>query len=870
MSKKRKYRRTGKRRTTDRRFALFAFFLPVIILLIAYIYLGIYPFGDNVEMIIDSYHQYVPFISEFHDKLVNGDSLLYSWHGSLGYNFIAVMAYYLGSPLTFIIFFFPSSMMTEAFETLIVLNIGLAGLFMYLYLSHRSGRRSLMECLFSVFYALSGFMLAYNWNFMWLGSVALFPLIVMGAERLIDEKDARLYIIAFGLAVLSNYYISIMIGLFLVIWFFAYWFMKKRGGVRAFFACGLRYLAATLLGAGLAMIYLLPTIFAMQSSSTGVKPSSWSLYRNFLDELNQLFAYTEPTQLEGAPNIYCGIAICVLVSLYAFSRGISLREKLIRGGTTAFLFISLNVNVLDYIWHGLHFPNNLPGRFAFIFVFMMIVMAYDAYRFLPQAVARDHILSGLICAGLLIACVAGSSEKIESYSLILTAILIIIYLLLFYMRTKGIGIGHAGRAGAAAALIAVMTVEAGSNTIYALDMNGKVVRSTYLQYADDMEQYREEFEPDSSSFYRMEIAQIQGRDDVTRYHLNGMGFFSSTCDDHMEHLMHDLGFFMSGNKYSYKGATPLTDALLGIRYVASNTEIIWPDLTFVKQIGKEYIYENDTSLSVGFLTDDKIKNWSILDEMPFSVQNDFAMLATGSSEHIFDIDAFSVGEPTGDGVTVTALDDDTWNYIGDTTGGSVTFKLQFTETAQDYIYFSAPNCENMVLSVDGVETTFTDQKGHIVYLGNCGPDSEVTLRFPMDAEHSSGSITVQTASFDEAAFEEVYNTLSESQLEISHSSSTSLSGTIDASHDGVMLLSVPYDEGWTIRIDGEKVSPFRIGEGFMGVEMTKGQHSVQMTYMPEGFLPGAGITAVSVLLLCLYIRRFRKKRRKRRSEPVRR
>ena len=69
--------------------------LPLTAILIAYIAMGVFPFGNQATMIIDSYHQYVPFFSEFHDKIWHGESFLYSWHGSLGFNFIAVQAYYL-------------------------------------------------------------------------------------------------------------------------------------------------------------------------------------------------------------------------------------------------------------------------------------------------------------------------------------------------------------------------------------------------------------------------------------------------------------------------------------------------------------------------------------------------------------------------------------------------------------------------------------------------------------------------------------------------------------------------------------------------------------------------------------------------------
>lgn len=80
-----------------------AMLLPLTTILIAYIAMGVFPFGNQATMIIDSYHQYVPFFSEFHDKIWHGESFLYSWHGSLGFNFIAVQAYYLASPLNFLI-----------------------------------------------------------------------------------------------------------------------------------------------------------------------------------------------------------------------------------------------------------------------------------------------------------------------------------------------------------------------------------------------------------------------------------------------------------------------------------------------------------------------------------------------------------------------------------------------------------------------------------------------------------------------------------------------------------------------------------------------------------------------------------------------
>ena len=74
---------------------------------------------------------------------------------------------------------------------------------------------------FGIFYALSGYMAAYSWNIMWLDCIILFPLIMLGLERLVEEKRGMMYCLTLGVSILSNYYISIMTCIFMVIYFAA-------------------------------------------------------------------------------------------------------------------------------------------------------------------------------------------------------------------------------------------------------------------------------------------------------------------------------------------------------------------------------------------------------------------------------------------------------------------------------------------------------------------------------------------------------------------------------------------------------------------------------------------------------------------------
>ena len=195
-----------------------AFFIPFLICVCICIADGVYPFGENCILNMDMYHQYCPFFTEFMDKLKNGGSMQYSWKLGLGSDFVSLYAYYLSSPLNFLLVFCPKNFVIEFMTLMILLKIGLCGLFFFKFLKYhyrmvgRDGRMHdnlvLPALVFSTAYALSGFVAAYSWDIMWMDSVALFPLIIVGLERLVQEKKPGRYFVTLALSIFSNYYIS--------------------------------------------------------------------------------------------------------------------------------------------------------------------------------------------------------------------------------------------------------------------------------------------------------------------------------------------------------------------------------------------------------------------------------------------------------------------------------------------------------------------------------------------------------------------------------------------------------------------------------------------------------------------------------------
>ena len=162
---------------------LLSFFLPAIILAIAYFAHGIFPLGKRSLLIIDLYHQYAPFISDLQDKFRSFSSLLYSWSGGLGTNYLPLFAYYLASPLNLIIVLFPKENLSEAILVLTLLKVGLAGVCFTIYLKGVHREQGLATAAFSLLYALSSYVLVFSWNIMWMDAIYLLPLIMLGLVK---------------------------------------------------------------------------------------------------------------------------------------------------------------------------------------------------------------------------------------------------------------------------------------------------------------------------------------------------------------------------------------------------------------------------------------------------------------------------------------------------------------------------------------------------------------------------------------------------------------------------------------------------------------------------------------------------------------
>ncbi|MBQ4595813.1 MAG: YfhO family protein, partial [Firmicutes bacterium] len=561
------------------------------IMVLAFAANGIYPFGEDQIAVIDMYHQYVPFLAELQYKLQEGGNLFYTWNGAGGSNFWNLMAYYGASPLNLLLALFPKKLIMEGVTFVLIIKVGLAGSFMALYLRYISRRCDLITVAFATLYALCSYVMAYYWCIMWIDAVALLPLCILGLNRLIDDGRAVMYVVSLALVVFSNYYMAIMVCIFIMFYYPVLYFIKVRGGgVKKCAATTGKAVGYSLLGVVMAAVMLLPTYISMQSTYyiSSQMPDKWEIYNDALDVINQLLPYTELTFREGLPNLYCGMIVVILLVLYALDQKVTLREKALNGVFMLFMFFSLNTNKLDFLWHGLHFPNQLPFRYTFVICFLLIGIAYKTFLDIDRFSIK-HLWT-ILAAGTGYYLAAQKLMAKQEYDLDLFLYggiaWLIIYCGVMILHRKGYFLKQTFPV-----LIAIIiAAEMAAGACISFKEIGNSYREGYFANSKDIIKLAEKT---NEEFSRTEMDYLYTLNSPAMYHYRGMSQFSSSINADTTYLMEKIGLDGSPgrNRFNYNQTAPPVNAMLNIKYLISkNEEIKDPDFKKVDTSGYSGLY----------------------------------------------------------------------------------------------------------------------------------------------------------------------------------------------------------------------------------------------------------------------------------------
>lgn len=816
-----------------------AFCVPVLVMIVVFIQRGIFPFGEQSFLRTDMYHQYAPFFSEFQHKLSQGGSLLYSWDIGMGVNFSALYAYYLASPLNWFLVLCPKGLVIEFMTYSIVLKIGLSGLSFAWYLRKHCDRDDFGVGFFGIFYALSGYMAAYSWNIMWLDCILLFPLIMLGLERLVEEKKGLLYGVTLGVSILSNYYISIMTCIFMVIYFIALLILKagEWRSPRDYWANIGQFSLYSLLAGGVAAGVLIPEIYALQmtASAESTFPKTISSYFSIFDMFARHIGNVDTEiGLDHWPNIYCGVAVLLFFLLYLSCRQIKLKEKAVYCGLMLLFFASFSVNALNFIWHGFHFPNSLPCRQSFIYIFLMLAVCYRAYMNLSATPWKDMVIAfwGAV-AFVILAEKLVEQDHFEFYVYYVAVLFLALYGGLLYLYKRG----RVNYGVLMALTLAVVSVEAAVNTT--VTSVTTTSRTSYIRDNEDVRELTQSLVP-SDSFYRIEKVTRKTKNDGAWMNFPSVSLFSSTANADLTDFFKTVGCEGNTNAYSITGSTPLVDSLFSVKYGLYSSEQTDNELLEkVDRSGDTWLYRRLYTLPVGFLVSDSLdRDWQRDLGNPAEVQNSLCA-AVGADRVLIEKD----GENLKTG-----------------------FRLTPDESGDYYVYIANKKVKEVKVKIGGSSQTFKNvNRGFLLELGQCTADVEIEIT----NEDGDDSLNARAYRFSGQGLQSVYDRLNRHPFKVLKWKDTEVEGEIEADRAGVLFTSIPYDKGWTVKVDGVEQETRKIFDAFLSVDVPEGHHRISMSYEPEGLRLGLAVSSVCVLCLVLLGwagRRGRKRRERRQAE----
>ena len=840
---------------------LAAFCLPVILMLLAFLVMGIYPAGENQIAVIDMYHQYVPFLGELQSKLQSGGSLFYTWNGAGGSNFWNLLAYYGASPLNLILVLFPKKFLMEGVTLILLLKIGLAGSTMAVYLraivwekDKRSADISLVG--FATLYALCSYVMAYYWCIMWMDAVALLPLCILGLHKILDGRSGVFYTVCLALVVFINYYMAIMVCIFILFYYPVLYFIKVQGeSAGHFFKTTGRAVGYSLLGVLMSAVMLLPTWMSMQSTYyiSADMPEKTELYNDLLDILNQMLPNAELTYREGLPNLYCGMFVVILLVFYWISRTIPLREKLLNGAFLVFLIFSLNINKLDFIWHGFHFPNQLPYRYTFMICFLLIAMAYQVFQRVDEI--RVNHLWILLAAGGGYYLLAQKilTEHIKDLDLFvysgLAWLALYVAILLLYKK------GRLPKNLLLILTVILLTCEMASNTCTSIDQVGTTQRSNYYANEADIAKLVKKTEGTDDRFGRTEMNDNYILNCPAMYHYKGISQFSSSLNANATALMEHIGVegAPDKNRFNYNQTDPVTNAMLNIRYlIGKNLPIDDSDFKQIAKSGNSRLYESIYPLSIGYMTADTIRTWNYEQENPFMVLDDYVRAVTQNKyTSVFteiepvDVSAANIElSSTGDGMWDSTLKNETKK-------SKTILTYQAQQIGKQYLFIEADDADAITVSQEKKDDKIEIRNdcGSIVNLGEMDSGTEFTVTIEYK-EGKGGSVVSHVCTMDEAVWQDAYKMLSASMLDVTDYGDSCLKGTINVQEDGVFVTSVPYEAGWKLKVDGHtrEINEL-IGGAWISTSLSAGEHQIELSFRSPGLIAGLLITLASIGLL---------------------
>ena len=883
-------------------YLLLSFSIPVVIMYLIYLAMQIHPFGDGSVLVLDLNAQYVYFYEALRDFVWGDNSLLYSFSRQLGGEFMGIYAYYIASPFSYIVALFPKTRILEALLCIFLLKTGLCGFTAGYYLSKITKPEKLNKVnvvIFSTMYALCSYAIVQQNNSMWIDALIWLPLLTYAIEQLIKYRKFKLYVISLAAVIMSNYYIGYMVCIYTAMYFFYYYVAKSVNGEnnpigeKTHFAKSLlRIIVYSILGVGISAVIVFTAYYSLTFGKTTFTDPSWAIEMKFdlMDYLTKFLPGSYDTvRRAGLPFVYSGVLTLFMLPVYFITNKITNREKIMSGVMIAVFSLSFMISVVDLVWHGFQEPNWLNYRYSFMLSFLMIVMAYKGFNEVEGVSSKVHLTTASLITLFL---VVAQKYTFESYNkekgapldpfqtIGFTLLCVGVYLIMLGVYKNA---GNKKSMGIVLAVIVCLEMF-GNGLSNVVGLGNDVIYSSYSSYNGFMEKIRpvvEAVQERDTSFYRMEKINHRRANDNMALSIKGLSNSSSTLNRETVGLLHNFGYSSAAHKSTYYGGNPVNDSLLGVRYIIADNKLPGDKIVEndnIKSAMSRYYevflsdenysaYYNPYALSLAFGVSGNIADFEFKNEddkdiyfTPYHKLNAVISAMLGSEETLevfkeiknVNLSTSNCDLGYADGHTKYSPED-TDSYA------SITYKLVAERTGDVYFYLPSVYPREVELTLNGSKygTFFAEDTNRCMLLGYFEEGEEITLKVRLSSDVLYVKNSVECFYYlDDEIFENCMSELSKTQLVIDekYTDDNIVGNILTNVSNQTILTTIPYDEGWVVKVDGKKVDYYKTFDALIAFDIENaGDHEIEFVYRSKAFVYGMICTSFCVVLFAVLI-----------------
>lgn len=877
-----------------------AFFIPFILAIILFTKNGYYPFkGDGHSLaMIDMSGQYMAFF-RYYKTLLDGEvDIIYTLGKVTGGDFLSIFTYYLASPFNLLVKFYPVSELPKVLIWIVVLKISTAGLTAYIALQ-AINKNGCINLLFSVAYALMTYNIVYYSNIMWLDGVLALPLVALGIHYLVNEKSLLLYVFSLAYTIATSWYIGIMVAMFSVFFFlFKFFSLETKMYLRKKLL--LTFVLSSLLAGlfsfgfwGTAFVNLLGT---KGSTSFTNLPKTIKEFYNVVDiERGFLFGnYAGMSDIMHPTTVIYAGALPLFLMLMFFANPRFNIQKRVGAAVLVLIYLFAFFNEgIDHLFHGGPAPNWFPGRYGFIFSFIVIYLASLSMREYKHTKVYAFIPPVVIYIALVISL---SVKKFEFNKLTFLYFGLALFLLVGLFLLNRLVFKESENEESivkpyqkyVTAVVSLALIIVSAINVYGNSNRILLMFNNTLQY-ESMDAYRNNekigaavdfVKERDKSLYRLEKSFIKSEsynnanNDAMYFGYNGISHYSSSEKRQVMEYMRKIGFHYNGFNFNYaNGSTLAINSYLGIKYLLDKGDN--RNFDFVRELPMlddgladgintyENIYvlpflmpiekTNISYVGDGIRQSDDSVYWFDM----FEYQNHLFKTITRSVVDEFGDpkDIFKKATYTTTLSNVTALAEPYHYKVG--SAGNIYYDITLDQDTNYYYYIKGPVSQDLRLYERGSFVRYFSYHGYQLNgLRRTTPTAKLNVNIKAPQEN----IMLKEAIYYEdltvlgeyiAAIKDIAD-VNIKQEKTSHYTAD----VITNKDDQYMLLTLPYNRNLRVFVDGKRVETttrFNIFTGF--TIPSEGPHKIKIKYveltyqigLPMGILSAVGTIVVTVL-----------------------